>query len=67
MRYDSSKGWVEDLPRLDNDSNPTGEIIPGVDKIDDWDYFDPRLGFAWNIGGTGRTSSAARSGASTPA
>jgi len=54
VRYDSSKGWVEDFPRLDSEGNPTGEIIPGVDKIDDWAYFDPRLGFAWNIGGDGR-------------
>jgi len=54
VRYDSSKGWVDDFPRLDNDANPTGEIIPGVDKVDGWDYFDPRLGFAWNIGGDGR-------------
>ena len=54
VRYDKSKGWIEDLPRLDFDSNPTGEIIPGVDKIDDWAYFDPRLGFAWNIGGDGK-------------
>ena len=54
VRYDSSKGWIEDLPRLDFESNPTGEIIPGVDKIDGWDYFDPRLGFAWNIGGDGK-------------
>ena len=22
--------------------------------IDDWDYIDPRLGFAWNIGGDGK-------------
>jgi len=53
VRYDSSKGWIEDLPRLDFESNPTGEIIPGVDKVD-WAYFDPRLGFAWNIGGDGK-------------
>ena len=52
VRYDKSKGWIEDLPRLDDDNNPTGEIVPGRDQVD-WDYFDPRLGFAWNIGGTG--------------
>jgi hypothetical protein len=54
VRYDSSKGWIEDFPRLDSEANPTGEIIPGKDVIDDWAYFDPRLGFAWNIGGDGK-------------
>jgi hypothetical protein len=53
VRYDSSKGWIKDLPRLDGDNNPTGEIIPGGDMVD-WDYIDPRLGFAWNIGGDGK-------------
>jgi len=52
VRYDSSKGWINDLPRLDDNNNPTGEIIPGRDQVE-WDTFDPRLGFAWNIGGTG--------------
>ncbi len=54
VRYDSSKGWVKDLPRLDNDNNPTGEIVPGRDLVNDWNYIDPRLGFAWNIGGDGK-------------
>jgi len=53
VRYDTHKGWVPDYPRLDEDSNPTGEIIPGQDYVD-WDNIDPRLGFAWNIGGTGK-------------
>jgi hypothetical protein len=53
VRYDSSKGWVPPYPRLDNDHNPTGEIIEGVDYVD-WSTVDPRLGFAWNIGGTGK-------------
>ncbi|MCP4200835.1 MAG: TonB-dependent receptor, partial [bacterium] len=55
VRYDKSKGWIEDLPRLDDDNNPTGEIIPGRDTVA-WDYIDPRLGFAWNIGGTGENA-----------
>jgi hypothetical protein len=53
VRWDTHKGWVEDFPRLDGDHNPTGEIIPGEDYVD-WDNVDPRLGFAWNIGGTGK-------------
>jgi len=53
VRYDTHKGWVEDFPRLDMDSNPTGETIPGADYID-WSNVDPRVGFAWNIGGTSK-------------
>ena len=30
VRVDNHKGWIEDLPRLDADSNETGEIIAGV-------------------------------------
>jgi hypothetical protein len=41
VRYDTHKGWIPDYPRLDSDHNPT-------------DNFDPRLGFAWNIGGDGK-------------
>jgi len=54
VRYDRNRGWIKDLNRLDADNNPTGEIIPGRDVITDWDYIDPRLGFAWAIGGTGK-------------
>ena len=53
VRYDTHDGWVPDYPRLDRDHNPTGEIIEGVDYVD-WDNIDPRFGFAWNIGGTGK-------------
>ena len=53
VRYDTSKGWIEDFPRLDSNHNPTGEIVQGRDMID-WDNIDPRLGFAWNIGGDGK-------------
>ncbi|MCP4963876.1 MAG: hypothetical protein GY926_01430, partial [bacterium] len=52
VRLDNSKGRIKDLPRLDDDNNPTGEIIPGGDIVE-WDSIDPRFGFAWNIGGTG--------------
>ncbi|MCP4967713.1 MAG: TonB-dependent receptor, partial [bacterium] len=55
VRLDNSKGWIKDLPRLDDDNNPTGEIIPGGDIVE-WDSIDPRFGFAWNIGGTGENA-----------
>ncbi len=54
VRYDTHDGWVNDFPRLDVDSNPTGETIPGAEYINGWSNVDPRLGFAWNIGGEGK-------------
>ncbi len=54
VRFDNHKGWIEDLPRLDMQSNPTGEIIPGQDVLD-WTSFDPRFGFAWQPTGDGKT------------
>jgi len=54
VRYDDHKGWVEDFNRLDRDSNPTGEVIPGRDMVD-WNNVDPRLGFAWQPNDTGKS------------
>ena len=54
VRVDSHTGWIKDLPRLDHDSNPTGEIIPGQDVLD-WNTVDPRFGFAWQPTGDGKT------------
>ena len=54
LRYDNHKGWIQDYPRLDHDSNNTGEIIPGLDVLE-WDNVDPRFGFAWQPTDTGRS------------
>ncbi len=54
VRYDSHKGWVDAFNRLDMDSNPTGEVIPGNDMVD-WSTVDPRFGFAWQPNDNGRT------------
>jgi hypothetical protein len=54
VRYDRHEGRIPDFPRLDMDSNPTGEIIPGQDMIDSTNV-DPRLGFAWQPTDSGRT------------
>ena len=54
VRYDSYKGRIPDFPRLDVDSNPTDEIIPGRDMIDS-SSVDPRFGFAWQPTDSGKT------------
>jgi len=54
VRWDNHTGWVDDFNRLDMESNPTGEVIPGRDMVD-WSHFDPRFGFAWQPKGDGRT------------
>jgi hypothetical protein len=54
VRYDNHQVRVPDYPRLDMDSNPTGEIIEGRDMVD-WTSFDPRFGFAWQPTDSGRT------------
>lgn len=47
VRYDHHSGWFPDYPRLDEDGNSTGETIPGIDDVIDWDHVSPRFGFAW--------------------
>ena len=54
VRYDRHQARVPDYPRLDADSNPTGESIPGRDMVD-WTSVDPRLGFAWQPTDSGKT------------
>ena len=54
VRYDRHDAWIPDFPRLDVDTNPTGEIIEGRD-VAEWTYVDPRLGFAWQPTDSGKT------------
>jgi outer membrane receptor protein involved in Fe transport len=54
VRYDRHDAWIPDFPRLDMDTNPTGEIVEGRD-VAEWTYVDPRLGFAWQPTDSGKT------------
>jgi hypothetical protein len=54
IRYDKITGRIADLPKLDWDSQPTDEIIPGIDAID-WTNIAPRLGIAWQPTDDGKT------------
>ncbi|MCP4661194.1 MAG: TonB-dependent receptor [bacterium] len=54
VRYDRHQGWIPAFNRIDMDSNPTGEVIPGRDMID-WDSIDPRFGFSWQPTTSGKT------------
>ena len=54
VRYDDQEGWIPDFPLLDASGQPTAEMIPGADMIR-WKNWAPRLGFAWNVKGDGRT------------
>ena len=54
VRYDDQEGWIPDYPLLDANGEPTDEMIPGADMIS-WQNWAPRVGFAWNDKGDGRT------------
>jgi len=54
VRYDNHQVRIPNYPRLDADSNPTGEIIEGRDMVD-WTTVDPRFGFAWQPTDSGKT------------
>jgi len=55
LRYDYHKGIIPSFPRLNADSTPSGEVIPGVDPVFTWNNISPRIGFAWDVGGNNKT------------
>jgi hypothetical protein len=54
LRWDRQQGRISDFPEIGLDGEPTGETIPGTDMID-WSNLAPRIGFAWQPTGTGKT------------
>jgi hypothetical protein len=55
LRYDYHKGMIPSYPRLNPDGTPSGETIPGADPVFTWNNISPRLGFAYDVGGNGKT------------
>ncbi len=47
LRYDRHDADIPSYPRLDENGNETGESLPAVGNVIDWEHFSPRLGFAW--------------------
>jgi len=54
VRWDRQQGRIPDFPQIGLDGEPTGETIPGIDMID-WSNIAPRIGFAWQPTGSGKT------------
>ncbi|MEZ5331068.1 MAG: TonB-dependent receptor [Thermoanaerobaculia bacterium] len=47
VRWDQHDGKIPAYPRLNSAGAATGETIPGIDNVIDWNTISPRLGFAW--------------------
>jgi len=50
VRFDNHTGVYPSFPRLGFDWQPSGETIPGVDPLFEWNNWSPRLGFAYAVG-----------------
>jgi hypothetical protein len=54
VRWDRQQGVIPEFPIFDDNGDPTGENLPAADMID-WSNISPRIGFAWQPTGNGRT------------
>ena len=54
LRLDHSRGISQDMPRLDDHGNDTGEIIDGKGTMGTWNTVSPRLGVTFKLDATGR-------------
>ncbi len=50
VRWDRDSSDIPAYNRLDADGNPTGEVIPGVDDVVEWETIAPRIGLTWQVG-----------------
>jgi hypothetical protein len=55
VRFDHTRGGYPEFARLDENANPTDEIIPGDPDLIRWDTFSPRLGLVYQLTGDRRT------------
>lgn len=55
VRYDRSRAFSQDLPRVDYAGNETDEIVPGLGTLYVWNILSPRLGFTLKLDDTGHT------------
>ena len=55
LRYDLSRAFSQDLPRVDLSGQPTGEIVQGRGTLYVWHILSPRLGMTMKLDRGGRT------------
>ena len=53
VRFDQHGGDIPSYDRLDQQSRPTGEKIPGINNVVDWSLVSPRIGFAYQTSDKG--------------
>ena len=49
VRFDHTRGGYPEFARLDENANPTDEIIPGDMDLIRWDTWSPRLGLVYQL------------------
>jgi hypothetical protein len=49
LRFDHHRGIIPSYPRLDDNGNPTDELIRGYDPVFTWNNISPRIGFRLRV------------------